>query len=282
VGLFGPSRKEFQRVQDDLASARAERQQLAERLTQAEAQNAAVERTHGEEVARREAVEAERDTLVVERDMLVEERDAVRVERDTLSQERDTVRAERDAIAADRDKARAERDAAWAEADELRRRLAAARGPTGSEASGEGEVDASWPLVLADLERRWAAGVGALPAARGVSGGPVSAQLAEGVIREVERLREEMGVDVSLTRGEPVEPARPVVFLLAATDLLGALAATCERVAVSIDGSLVLTGEVWAELGDDLEVSRTRALAAGVVIDPIDVGDDQVRITLRP
>jgi hypothetical protein len=143
-------------------------------------------------------------------------------------------------------------------------------------------VTGSWSLVLAELERRWAAGVGALPEARGVVDGPVPAQLAEGLTREVERLREEMGVDVSLTTGDPIEPADPVVFVLATTGMLGALAATCERVSVVLDKQVVLTGQVWAELGDDLEVARARALAAGAQVDPIDVDDDRVRVTLRP
>jgi hypothetical protein len=198
-----------------------------------------------------------------------------------LVAERDTLAQARDAVSKERDELVQAGDAARAEVAELRRQLAQAQAARRPEAEDDG-VTGSWTLVLADLERRWAAGVGAQPTIRGVIEGPVTAQLAEGVTREVERLREEMGVDVSLTTGGPIEPADPVVFLLAATNLLGALAATCERVTVVLDGTLLLTGEVWDDLGDDLEVSRSRALTAGAVVDPIDVDDDQVRITLRP
>jgi hypothetical protein len=258
--LFGPSRKELQKVQEALAAARAESGQLRQSLAQCDAQRAALEEALDQERSRRTATEGARDALAAERDTLQADRDAVATEHRAALDEIEGLRRERDALAAER----------------------AATAATAGGGEGETIVDRSWALVLADLERRWAAGVGALPDARGVSDGPVPEQLAEGLTREVERLREEMGVDVSLTRGKPVAPARPVVFLLAATDLLGALAATCERVAVAIDDTLVLTGEVWIELGDDLEVSRTRALDAGVVIDPIDVDDERVRITLRP
>jgi multidrug efflux pump subunit AcrA (membrane-fusion protein) len=208
------------------------------------------------DLSQAEAREAE---LVAERDALVQARDAANKERDGLVQAGDAARAE---------------------VADLRRQLAQSQAR--SPAAEDDGLSGSWTLVLADLERRWAAGVGAQPTIRGVSAGPVAAQLAEGVTREVERLREEMGVDVSLTTGGPIEPNDPVVFLLAATNLLGALAATCERVTVVLDGTLLLTGEVWDDLGDDLEVSRSRALTAGAVVDPIDVDDDQVHITLRP
>jgi hypothetical protein len=198
-----------------------------------------------------------------------------------LVAERDELAKSRDAATAERDTARVAADAARAETAELRRQLDRMQTESASDPDADGFAG-SWSLVLADLERRWAAGVGALPAARGVVDGPVAAQLAEGLIREVERLREEMGVDVSLTTGDPIEPADPVVFVLAATDMLGALAATCERVTVKLDGQVVLTGQVWTDLGDDLDRSRARALAAGAQVDPIDVDDDHVRVTLRP
>lgn len=144
------------------------------------------------------------------------------------------------------------------------------------------EIDRCWPLVLADLTRRWAATVGVPPDARTISDGPTSAQLTEGLARETERLREEVGVDVSFSVGEPVEPTDPVVFLLTATDLLGAMASRCERMVVELDAQLVLTGEVWSDLGDDLETSRTRAVAAGAHVEPVEVGEDRVRVALQP
>lgn len=149
-------------------------------------------------------------------------------------------------------------------------------------ATADGPVDACWPLVLAHLERRWAAGVGATPGTRGVPVGSVSAQLTESLAREVDRLREEVGVDVSFTVKEVAEPSDPVVFLLTAADLLGAMASLCERVTVELDRRLLITGAVWTDLGDELETSRERALAAGAVIDPVEVDDEQVRVALHP
>jgi hypothetical protein len=244
VGLFGRSRKDLEEARRALAEARAEQARLGDELERANARQAA---------------------LVAERDELVQARDTAAAERDT---------------------AMTAAEAARTETAQLRRRLDAA-GSSVPDGSREGAnlsdgLGGSWSLVLADLERRWAAGVGALPAARGVVDGPVAAQLAEGLTREVERLREEMGVDVSLSTGAPIEPADPVVFVLAATDMLGALAATCERVTVALDGEVVLTGKVWTELGDDLDRSRDRALAAGARVDPIDVDEDRVRVILWP
>jgi hypothetical protein len=150
------------------------------------------------------------------------------------------------------------------------------------EASANDAVDASWPLVLAHLERRWAAGVGATPGARGVPVGPVSAQVTESLGREVDRLREEVGVDVSFTVTQTADPSDPVVFLLTATDLLGAMASRCERVTVELDRRLIVTGAVWSDLGDELELSCARAVAAGAVIDPVEVDDERVRVALHP
>jgi hypothetical protein len=44
----------------------------------------------------------------------------------------------------------------------------------------------------------------------------------------------------------------------------------------------VVTGEVWADLGQELESSRARAVAAGATVDPVDVDDQRVRVTLHP
>ena len=75
------------------------------------------------------------------------------------------------------------------------------------------------------------------PDDRGVRSGTVAEQLEEALGREGERLREEVGVDVEVaapalrwSRGDPV------TFLLAATDVLGVLAAVCERVTIELDG----------------------------------------------
>ncbi|MGH9210306.1 MAG: hypothetical protein ACRD2C_06435 [Acidimicrobiales bacterium] len=202
--------------------------------------------------------------------------------------------AERDRLSTERDEllAALEREQRRSQDAEDRAREAEGRAKAAEARAGRIDNDAAttaaestqacWPLVLGHLERRWAAGVGATPGTRGIPEGPVSAQLTESLGREVDRLREEVGVDVSFTVGEVVEPSNPVVFLLAATDLLGAMASRCERVTVRLDGRLIVGGEVWADLGDEIDDARSRAMTAGAVIDPVDVGDERVVVTLHP
>jgi hypothetical protein len=152
--------------------------------------------------------------------------------------------------------------------------------PVGPPSRGAG---GAWVLLLADLDRRWAATVGAPPSARGVPDVSVADQLAHCMEHEIERLREEVGVAAEFTRSGQVEPVDPVVFLLAATDLLGVLATTCQRVTAHIEGNLVLTGED-RETGDDDDLKRaqTRAQAAGIRIEPSAPDADTVHITMHP
>jgi hypothetical protein len=141
---------------------------------------------------------------------------------------------------------------------------------------------ATWAILLATLARRWAGVVGAPPEARGVRSGTVSEQLAEALGREAERLREEVGVDVEVRGSDSVEPRDPVTFLLVATDVLGVLAAVCERVTMALDQGLVLTGDGWSGPTDELDLARGRALASGVSADELIVDDECVTLTLRP
>jgi hypothetical protein len=143
---------------------------------------------------------------------------------------------------------------------------------------------ATWAILLAILARRWAGVVGAPPDDRGVRSGTVSEQLEEALGREGERLREEVGVDVEVRTAGAVEPRDPVTFLLAATDVLGVLAAVCERVTIELDGSVVLTGEGWWGPTDELDLARRRAVASGVAADDlaVDEEDESVTVTLRP
>jgi hypothetical protein len=136
-------------------------------------------------------------------------------------------------------------------------------------------------LLLADMTRRWANTVGIQPGDRAMKGTEVSDLLAEALDREVERVREEVGVDVSVTVTGGLSTEQPVVFLLAATDLLGAMVSTCERVALTIEDGLTIVGDVFAELGDDIEVSRQRAVDAGLTVDPVEATDDRVQVRLR-
>ena len=135
-----------------------------------------------------------------------------------------------------------------------------------------------WHLLLAHVTRRWAAVVGAPPGSREMVDGGAAEQLAQAIAREVERLREEVGVDVELTVASPVEPGDGVLLLLSAIELLGALASSAERVSVDLDGRLVLVGEGWSDLGGELAAARDRAVAAGARVSPVDAGGDRVRL----
>lgn len=141
-----------------------------------------------------------------------------------------------------------------------------------------GHAAGVWHLLLAHVTRRWAAVVGAPPGSRDMVDGGTAEQLAQAIAREVERLREEVGVDVELTVADPVEPGDGVLFLLSTIELLGALASSAERVSVDLDGRLVLVGEGWSDLGGELATARDRAVAAGARVSTVDAGGDRVRL----
>jgi hypothetical protein len=143
---------------------------------------------------------------------------------------------------------------------------------------------ATWAILLATLARRWAGVVGVPPEARGVRSGTVPEQLEEALGREAERLREEVGVDVEMRASASMEPSDPVTFLLAATDVLGVVAAVCERVTIELGDGLVLTGEGWWGPTDELDLARSRAVASGLSAGDVvlDDEDESVTVTLRP
>ena len=230
----------------------------------------AAEQALSEAQAECQALRGRLGTVGSERDELAAERDLLRQERDDLHA---TVKRQDDELAAAMAAAEASR-AAVAEA--------AAREAVRTKALAGDEPGPSWPLLLADMERRWANTVGVPPSARAMKATEVAGQLAEALDREVERVREEVGVDVSLTLTNEVATGTPVVFLLAATDLLGALVSTCERVTLELDGKLVLLGEVWTELGDEIDVARQRAVDAGLAVEPVEIDTERVRVTMLP
>lgn len=143
-----------------------------------------------------------------------------------------------------------------------------------------GDADGRWMLLLAHIARRWAAVVGAPPEDREVTLGAVPVQFAEGLAREVERVREEVGVSVELAGAEPAEPADPVASLLAVIDVLGVLATGSERVVVDAGESVDLRGEGWSGSPEELTAVRARATAAGVAVGEIEVDEGTAHVSV--
>jgi hypothetical protein len=167
-------------------------------------------------------------------------------------------------------------------ADELAVLLDAAT----SDATDGDDESGLWNLLLAHVTRRWAAVVGVPPDGRTVLGGAPAAQLAQALARETERLREEVGVDVELNapaaNGDGSdEVTGRVAVLVAALELLGVLATSAQRVTVDVGDTLVITGDGWIDPYDELASVYERVTAAGVALDPLDVGDERVRLVLR-
>jgi hypothetical protein len=195
------------------------------------------------------------------------------------------VTAERDELAGSTEWLTASNSRLEADADRQRERTAEleARLDAATRAASGGAADGLWQLLLAHLTRRWAAMVGVPPEGRTVVAGPGSAQLAEALSREIERLREEVGVDVDLVADDDGahlgdDPGDRVPVLLAAVELLGVLAASCQQVTVELGDSLLLVGEGRLDPGDELAAVRDRVAAAGVSVTPLVVDDDGERV----
>jgi hypothetical protein len=222
----------------------------------------------------------------------------VRAERDRLAgqltaavTERDDLRGQHEWLTAANARVTSDAERQRERADDLAARLEAATSDAADQ--GAGDDDGLWLLLLAHVARRWGSVVGVPPEGRSVVAGPASAQLAEALAREVERLREEVGVDVDLLTADRAEtpagglgddPADRVPVLLAAVELLGVLAASCQQVAVEVGDTVTLVGEGRLDAGDELAAVRDRAAAAGVAVGPLVADDeaDRVEISLRP
>jgi hypothetical protein len=153
--------------------------------------------------------------------------------------------------------------------------------------AGARDESGLWNLMLAHVTRRWAAVVGVPPDGRSVLGGAPAAQLTQALARETERLREEVGVDVELNASAAAEgdgaddvPGR-VAVLVAALELLGVLATSAQRVTVDVGDVLVITGDGWVDPYDELSSAYERVAAAGVELDPLETGDERVRLVVR-
>jgi len=158
---------------------------------------------------------------------------------------------------------------------------------TGAGTRDEASDDGLWSLLLAHVTRRWAAVVGVPPDSRALRAATADDQLVEALARETERLREEVGVDVELTvtaapgAEATGSSAERVALLVAALELLGALASTAERVTVEVGDTLVLTGEGWVDPYRELAAAHGTASAAGVALGAVETGDERVRLVVH-
>lgn len=160
--------------------------------------------------------------------------------------------------------------------DQLRSELEAAR--ASGEVGGGATAEAVWALLLARIERQWAAGVAAGPDERGWRGTDQPAQLTEALGRELDRLREEAGLYAELG-GEASGAAPRAELLLAAGEVLATLAASADRLSVQVGEGVEVTAEGWT--GDVGELAPLRAVVAGAGLDvSVEPGDGQVRVTL--
>jgi hypothetical protein len=203
-----------------------------------------------------------------------------------VSQLRTASRLRRELADARADAARAE-DAerrAQNRTNELSRLLDAATAPDRGEPDGDG----LWQLLLAYVSRRWAGVVGVTPDGRALRARQPDEQLVEALGREIERLREEVGVDVEMTANAGAgalaagaDAAERVAVLIATLELLGALATTAQRVAVDVGDTLVLTGDGWVDPYGEVVAAHRRADGAGVVLGPLESGDEHVRLVVH-
>lgn len=210
-----------------------------------------------------------------------------------VTAERDEMRTSRDWFEASAGRANLEVERQRDRADDLTTKLAEASAAAAASAVDGDGGDGLWLLLLAHVARRWGAMVGVPPEGRAVVSGPPADQLAEALAREIERLREEVGVDVEMAAAPAAgaegeggarlgdDPADRVPALLAALELLGVLTATSEQVTVALGDELVLTGDGWFDPAGELAAARDRAAAAGATVGPVTASGEQVEVVLR-
>lgn len=110
-----------------------------------------------------------------------------------------------------------------------------------------------WPLLLARVERQWADSVAAQPDERGVVDGKPAKQFEQALDRELQRLREEVGVDASLVGSLPeLSPAEAASLLLAVAETAASLAASAETVRVELGATVAVVAE---GTGDEVRIS---------------------------
>lgn len=165
------------------------------------------------------------------------------------------------------------RDGAAARVTELEREVEVLRsrpaiappaGDTVAQSSGGRRVERNgalgWHLLLARVERQWADAVNAGADERGVIDASPADQFAQAVERDLERLREEVGVQTTLTATKPAEDVDPLTTLLAVGEAVALLAYHSENLRVDLRNPAVVSGEDWS--GDDDALQKLERLAA--------------------
>jgi hypothetical protein len=202
--------------------------------------------------------------------------------------ERDAAAHSARALSAENARAADELREARARSGELSLLLEAAT--TGAGTGPDPDDEGLWRLLLAHVTRRWAAVVGVPPDRRALRAATPDDQFVEALARETERLREEVGVEVELTAARPATPSaggvettgvERVAVLVAALELLGALATTAQRVTVEVGDTVVLAGDGWLDPYREVAAACEWAAGAGIVLGPVAEGDEQVRIVVH-
>jgi hypothetical protein len=140
--------------------------------------------------------------------------------------------------------------------------------------------EACWNLLLSRVERQWAAAVGARPEERGVASASRGDQLAEAVRRELERLREEVGIsaEVDVAVVGDVGEIDIVAGLLAVGEALTTIAPMSERVLVELGPQLIVTGDECTASSAQLEQLVTMVGEAGLA-STLEMSDSRVRVS---
>ncbi len=146
-----------------------------------------------------------------------------------------------------------------------------------SDHRAEHDIDAAWSLLLARVERQWADVVNAGADERGVVDAAHGEQLAQAVQRDLERLREEVGVEATLARSQPVPDGYPLTTLLVVLEAAALLAYNSEHVTVDLRDPIVVSGQDWnaddnARLRLDQLAATAAAAGLGASVEVIDTG----------
>lgn len=272
-------------AQVDAVTRRRELATAREEIATAGDELEAGRRSHA---ADRDALAGEQEALAGQRQQLAADRDELEADRKELAGQRNEVDAASNEVATGRrdlETARHEVEDERRSVDARQQRLAR-HGDAGApdrphhDQSGAGDAG-RWALLIAGIEREWAAAVGATPSERGTPGS-VDDQFAQALGRELERLREVVGLHTEAAVAGSLGELDPVDVLLVATEVLAVLAPHVEHLGVELgEGVVMVVGGGWTGDGDRLAHLGPAAAATRVAC-VVEAAGDNVRITLAP